>query len=99
MLTQSTQTQTIEKRRFNLQSPTAVALLLGLIMGRLFTLLWPKLPFLTTLGMWPMGTAIAMILVALASSRLRHDPQWDMAIGGQFLGVAAMGLMLCGLLL
>jgi hypothetical protein len=98
MFTQLAQSQAISKQHLQFPTTLTVTLLFGAALGRLFTFIWPQLPTLAAVGMWPMGTAVAMIMVALASFHLRQKPLWSFAIGGQCLGVAAAALIFLDML-
>lgn len=71
-----------------------IAVLVGLGLGGLFTLLWSPAPGLQSLAVWPAGIGMGLIAVAVISARLRQEPQWGMAILGQLLGLIAIALLL-----
>ena len=72
---------------------TAVAVIVGLVLGGVFTFLWNSLPLLAVIGMWPLGLAIGFIGVALINNRRRTQSEWGLALAGQALGVIAIGLI------
>ena len=74
-------------------STTAVAVIVGLVLGGVFTFLWNSLPLLAVIGMWPLGLAIGFIGVALVNNMRREESEWGMALAGQALGVIAIGLI------
>ena len=74
-------------------SVTAVAVIMGLLLGGAFTFLWNGLPLLAAAALWPLGLAIALIGAALVSKWLRGKPAWGLALAGQALGVLAIGLI------
>jgi len=93
MFTQLAQAEVIHKQRLQFPIILAVTLLAGAVLGRLFTFIWPQLPALAAISMWPLGTAMAMIVVALTSFHLRQEPLWSFAIVGQLLAVTAVALI------
>ncbi|MCB8983727.1 MAG: hypothetical protein H6659_07890 [Ardenticatenaceae bacterium] len=78
---------------------TAVAVLMGLLLGALFNWFWAGLPFLAMVAMWPLGVAIGLIVVALASRWLRGEARWELALAGQGIGVLAIALIFIASLL
>jgi hypothetical protein len=74
-------------------SETAVAVIIGLVLGGVFTFLWSSLPLLAVIGMWPLALAISMIGVSLISNSRREESEWGMALAGQALGVIAIALI------
>ena len=77
-----------------LPASTLVAVLLGLGLGALFTLLWPHLTGLVALAAWPLGLSITTLAVGLLNFRWSGEPSWGLVIGGQVLGVTAVSLLL-----
>jgi hypothetical protein len=72
---------------------TAVAVIIGLVMGGVLSLLWHGLPLLAVIGMWPLALAMSMIGVSLISNSRREESEWGMALAGQALGVVAIALI------
>ena len=91
MLAQPVNSQSHNHTNETGRSVTAVAIILGLLLGGMFNFFWAGLPWLVILAMWPLGIAIG--LVALASHRLRGEAQWGMALAGQAIGVVAIALI------
>jgi len=93
MFAQSVNSQSMYETKESSRGVTAVALLIGLLLGGLFNWFWSDLPFLAMAAMWPLGVAIGLIVVALASHRLRGEAQWGMALAGQGIGVLSIALI------
>lgn len=72
---------------------TAVAILIGLLMGGLFNEVGSGLPWLASLAVWPLGLAIGLIGVALVTGYRTGETPWGMALVGQAIGVLAVGLI------
>jgi len=69
------------------------AIIIGLVLGSLFTLLWNNLSSLETLALWPLAFALGFLSTGLFWGRKYGQKMWGMMIGGQFLGVIATGLL------
>jgi hypothetical protein len=92
MLAQPFSGQVIEKQETG-NRLTAVAILIGLLVGGLFNWVWGGLPGLASLAVWPLGVAIGLIGVALVNGRRTGETPWGMALVGQAIGVLAVGLI------
>ncbi|MBP6469171.1 MAG: hypothetical protein KBE23_05635 [Chloroflexi bacterium] len=93
MFAQPFSNQSLYETKESGRGATAVAVFVGLLLGGVFNWLWSGLPFLAALAMWPLGLAIGLIVVALASRWLRGEAQWGMALAGQAIGVLAIALV------
>jgi len=74
-------------------SVTAVAVVLGLVLGGVFNLIWQGLPLLTLLGMWLLALAISFIAVTLINNRRSVESEWGLALVGQMIGMLAVCLI------
>jgi len=74
--------------------PASMALLVGLGLGLAARLLWPGLAGLAGLALWPSTMAAALFAIGLIHIRYRRDAMWGMLIGGQLMGVVAIGMFL-----
>jgi len=72
--------------------PALTALIVGLGLGALFTLVWPGASGLAALARWSAGTALGLLIVALAGRKHLGLARWDLMLGGQLLGLLAIGL-------
>jgi len=93
MLAQPVNNQSLFETKESGRGVTAVAILIGLLLGGLFNWFWAGLPFLATVAMWPLGVGIGLIVVALVSHRLRGEAQWGLALAGQAIGAVANALI------
>lgn len=93
MFAQPVNNQSLYETKESGRGLTAVAILLGLLLGGLFNWFWSGLPFLAMLAMWPLGVAIGLIVVGLVSHWLRGEAQWGLALAGQAIGVLAIALI------
>ncbi len=99
MFAQPINNQSLYETKESSRGFTAVALLIGLLLGGLFNWLWSGLPVLAMVAMWPLGVAIGLIVVALASHWLRGEARWGLALAGQGIGVLAIALIFIASLL
>ncbi|MBE2222505.1 MAG: hypothetical protein IAF02_13240 [Anaerolineae bacterium] len=74
-------------------STTAVAVIVGLVLGGVFTFLWNGLPLMAVAGMWLLALAIGFIGVAIISNRRRETSEWGIALVGQVLGAIGIALI------
>ncbi len=92
MLAPSVNNQTMFNENDSGRMVTAVALVVGLLLGGALNWLWSGLAFLAALALWPLAQSVSFIAVALISYRLRGEAQWGLALVGQGLGVLAVGM-------
>jgi hypothetical protein len=83
----------------NARHATAVTLVIGLLLGALFNLLWSHFPPLAALGLWPLGLGVACVGRVLGQLRRGAAPAWGLAIAGQALGLLGLGLLFLAQLL
>lgn len=93
-MTTSVHSSIEESSRSALPRPTRTALLVGLALSALFTSWVAGNVPLVTLAMWPLGLALGLLSVGLFRLRSKGDMLPGMLIGGQFLGVVAITLLL-----
>lgn len=74
-------------------TPTRLAIAAGLLLGALFTWLWPQLVGLTAVAAWLIGLAVGLLAVGLATVRRPGPSEWGLVFGGQILGVTAVLLL------
>lgn len=74
-------------------TPMRVALVLGLGLGALLTMLWPQFSGLVAWAMWPLGMAIASLGIGILSFRWSDEPLWNLVLLGQVLGVTAVAML------
>jgi hypothetical protein len=84
---------TADKPRFTI-NPAALAVVAGLSLGALSTVLWPHFAGLVALAMWPLGLSSGLIGVALFNYYWRGEAAWGMVISGQLLGALGTALLL-----
>lgn len=94
MFSESARTHPADRLEQRTIRPASMALLVGLGLGLIARFLWPGLAGLAGLALWPAALAIAMLVMGLIDIRYRHDAMWGMFIGGQLLGVVAIGMFL-----
>lgn len=93
MFAPSVRSSTADRPGFTINL-TALAVLVGLGLGALSTVLWPHFAGLVSLAMWPLGLSIGLISVALLNYHLRGEAAWGMVISGQLLGAIGAALLL-----
>lgn len=92
-MTANTFQNSYSEERGQNNSTTAVAVIIGLVLGGLFTFFWNGLPLMAGAGMWLLGMAIGFIGVAIISNRRREQSEWGMALAGQALGAIGIALI------
>ncbi|MCA9958337.1 MAG: hypothetical protein R3E31_10765 [Chloroflexota bacterium] len=80
-------------------TPVRIAVVLGLGLGTLFTMLWPHFTGLVAWAMWPLGVAIASLGMGILSFRRSGETQWNLIFLGQALGVTAVAMIFLAWLL
>lgn len=79
--------------RTPLLTPARIAIAVGLLLGALFSGLWPQLAGLTAVAAWLLGQAIGLLGVGLVTVRRAGPSEWGLVFGGQVLGATAVLLL------
>lgn len=76
-------------------SLTAVSLAFaGLLLGGLFTWVWPALNGLAAIGIYLLGIALPFVVGTLLLARWRAPLRWDLLFFGQVLAAVGAALLL-----
>ena len=93
MIADMSRTEADAKDKLTLPLNHLMALLLGMGLGTILTLLFPHFSGLAALALWPLGLAGGLLTISLYSSHRRQETLWGFALVGQLLAVVGIALI------
>lgn len=85
MIAPFTQTKVINQTLARIPLLYFVAVLIGLIIGYLFSTIWFAFSGLAALALWLLGMALGLVGTALITSLVARQTFWELLIAGKLL--------------
>lgn len=70
-----------------------ISILIGSLIGGLFSVIWPNLNGGAMVAFWGLGVALASVTMSLAVYRRHRLMRWDLLLGGQIVAAVSAVLL------